>query len=83
MTIRCSPTFPIVPPSVAFKTPIFHPNINFKTGLKYFFKKAILFHTIAGVRCRGSMYGRSQGRLVASMDFIMLMPGDYITPLRP
>lgn len=32
ININCSPTFPIAPPSVAFKTPIFHPNINFKTG---------------------------------------------------
>ncbi|KAF6005075.1 E2 ubiquitin-protein ligase peroxin 4 [Cyanidiococcus yangmingshanensis] len=27
-----SPSYPLVPPSVRFRTPVFHPNVNFRTG---------------------------------------------------
>ncbi|KAJ3423701.1 aminoacyltransferase [Anaeramoeba flamelloides] len=30
--IRCPETYPMKPPTVRFVTPIFHPNIHFKTG---------------------------------------------------
>eukprot|EP00316_Scyphosphaera_apsteinii_P022080 CAMPEP_0119309834 /NCGR_PEP_ID=MMETSP1333-20130426/17068_1 /TAXON_ID=418940 /ORGANISM="Scyphosphaera apsteinii, Strain RCC1455" /LENGTH=155 /DNA_ID=CAMNT_0007313887 /DNA_START=9 /DNA_END=476 /DNA_ORIENTATION=+ len=30
--IRCPPTYPLVPPKVSFVTPIFHPNVLFKSG---------------------------------------------------
>ncbi|KAH0477880.1 MAG: hypothetical protein KVP17_004960 [Porospora cf. gigantea B] len=32
LTLRCPPTYPIEPPSVVFRTPIFHPNIHWRTG---------------------------------------------------
>lgn len=32
ISIIVSPQYPILPPSVKFVTPIFHPNVNFLTG---------------------------------------------------
>lgn len=32
LAIRCAPNYPLAPPSVTFVTPIFHPNVLFKTG---------------------------------------------------
>jgi ubiquitin-protein ligase len=32
LKILCDSAFPISPPSVTFKTPVFHPNINSQTG---------------------------------------------------
>ncbi|XP_053991810.1 uncharacterized protein LOC128883460 [Hylaeus volcanicus] len=32
LKITCDSSFPITPPSVTFKTPVFHPNINSQTG---------------------------------------------------
>jgi peroxin-4 len=30
--IKCPPNYPLAPPKVSFVTPIFHPNVLFKTG---------------------------------------------------
>lgn len=32
LLIRCPPNYPLAPPAVSFVTPIFHPNVLFKTG---------------------------------------------------
>ena len=32
LSLRCSDTYPLAPPKVLFVTPVFHPNVLFKTG---------------------------------------------------
>lgn len=32
LSIKCPSTYPLAPPKVSFVTPIFHPNVLFKTG---------------------------------------------------
>ena len=32
LQLKCPPTYPLAPPKVSFLTPIFHPNVLFKTG---------------------------------------------------
>ena len=32
LKIVCPPTYPLAPPKVTFVTPVFHPNVLFKTG---------------------------------------------------
>jgi peroxin-4 len=32
ISIKCNSDYPLTPPSISFNTPIFHPNIHFKTG---------------------------------------------------
>mmetsp|Transcript_8647 Transcript_8647/g.13038 ORF Transcript_8647/g.13038 Transcript_8647/m.13038 type:complete len:174 (+) Transcript_8647:177-698(+) len=32
ISIKCNSEYPLSPPSISFVTPIFHPNIHFKTG---------------------------------------------------
>jgi len=32
LSVKCPPTYPLAPPKVSFVTPIFHPNVLFKTG---------------------------------------------------
>jgi len=32
LSIKCSTNYPMSPPIITFKTPVFHPNINFKSG---------------------------------------------------
>ena len=30
--LKCPPNYPLAPPKVTFVTPVFHPNVMFKTG---------------------------------------------------
>jgi peroxin-4 len=32
LSMKCPPTYPLAPPKVRFDTPVFHPNVLFKTG---------------------------------------------------
>jgi len=32
LSLKCQPTYPLAPPKVIFVTPVFHPNVLYKTG---------------------------------------------------
>lgn len=32
VTIKCTPDYPLAPPTITFQTKIFHPNVHFRTG---------------------------------------------------
>ena len=32
LSLKCPPSYPLAPPKVLFVTPVFHPNVLFKTG---------------------------------------------------
>ena len=32
LSIKCQPNYPLAPPKVLFVTPVFHPNVLYKTG---------------------------------------------------